>query len=288
MQMHQRSLESSSWIGHVCCAQGVIRALQGQNFAESSPESVVLGWALYFDVMARFSLRHWRVPVVKEIARDLGFNPDKHAECATQYLLARNSFSAKIPELIRHAHPVLGLLSETFVTLTSNHPQYHTKTYQEYLADLKSRLLHIQHSTITACHKEKSENDQSFSAQIELFPIVALIYLERTALNFSGNSIEIHDWTEAGFNLLTSEGAFQWPFAIFILGLEARSDQQRVRILEVLERASRYFSHMHVRVINALIQQSWIQDDLADGEETDYARKLNLIVSVSKAIPSFC
>jgi hypothetical protein len=166
--------------------------------------------------------------------------------------------------------------------------QYHTAEYQVYLTNLKLALQNLEEDdTLAESLGQTRTPPASKLPQIELYRIAALIYLQRTSVNFSGQSEQLDICTTSGFELLKSFSLFQWSFPLFILALEARTDERRILCLRLFDQASHHLYHRHIPIIRCLVERSWIQDDLKPGEHLDYLRKLNLVMSVSTIIPCF-
>ncbi|KAL9115145.1 MAG: hypothetical protein Q9227_000939 [Pyrenula ochraceoflavens] len=287
LQVQQTSENSSQWIGHICGAKDVIKAVQEESHAPGSDSSIILGWVYYCDVLARFCLRHWRTPMVKHTANALGFDPTKSRDCAIQYLIARTSFSWTIPNITNHCHPVLACLSEICDTLLYPwDPLYHADGYQYSLEKLQSNLMNME---ITGPDPEPSPQPplESVGQILELFRLAGLVYLERASKNFSGQSTELNQWAEKAFSIFSELQYCRHPFPIFIFGCEAHDDDRRMVILDLITRTEQ---HPHIRNLQdtrELLQSAWIHEDLEVDREVEYIRKLNLVLSSSDVVPSF-
>lgn len=281
--MTQITLDCSQWVGHICCAQGVAKVLESETFEPGSDESLILGWALYYDVLARFSIRHWRTPAVRHVAKELGFDPKGSNFCALQYLLARDSFAMRLPNLALHGHPMLGLFSEVCETaILSADVRYHDEEYRASLTNLASRIEHLEFCSHTLALP-------ATLVPLQLFRLATLIYLERVSKNFSGWSSQISEWTAEGFRLLSNKQGTKSPFPVFILACEARTDEHRLTILRVLDENFRLNQayHNHLQTVKTIIQRAWVQDDLLEDGDLEYIRKLNLVISSSNGVPFF-
>ena len=276
---------NSQWIAYICGAKDVIRAVQSETHVAGSDSSVILGWVYYYDVLARFCLRHWRTPMVKHTAKVLGFNPRRSQECAVQYLLARSSFSSEIPNIASHCHQVLGLLSEVCNTVL--YPwgsQYHSDDYREHLRRLEWRLRSVSF-TLTDALTSPHSTDDSLTGVIELFRLAGLVYLERATRNFSGQCTILNQWTEEAFSILSKLDVCRYPFPIFIFGCEAHTDDRRMTVLDLLSRTEQDPHVWNMQDARALVQCAWVQEDLEVDREVEYIRKLNIVLSSRDVIP---
>jgi hypothetical protein len=121
---------------------------------------------------------------------------------------------------------------------------------------------------------------------LELYKLATLTYLERQSTNFSGQSAEIESWTNKAFPLLAQLSGLDQQFPLFILGCEARTDEQRGIILELISRTELVARSRNLQYVAHIIRSSWVQDDLADGI-LDYGEKLGSIFSSMEIVPSF-
>jgi len=121
---------------------------------------------------------------------------------------------------------------------------------------------------------------------LKLYKLATLIYLERQSTNFSGQSAEIESWSDKAFPLLAQLSEFGQPFPLFILGCEARNDEQRDIVLELISRTELVGRSRNLQYIAHIIQSIWVQDDLANWT-LDYRDKLDSIFSSMEIVPSF-
>jgi hypothetical protein len=124
-------------------------------------------------------------------------------------------------------------------------------------------------------------------ATIELFKLAALIYLKRASRNFSGASPQIDAMVERAYVLLDGLEAFNPAFPLLIIGCEARTDERRMRIIEHIERAMKTSSLRSLHGLRNILQQIWVQDDLAVDYELDYLNRLDAVITSYQIMPSF-
>jgi len=72
-----------------------------------------------------------------------------------------------------------------------------------------------------------------------------------------------------------------------ILGCEAHSDEERLLILDLLEKTQDCRKIGDVVGAQRFIEASWAQDDLHGEEELDYVRKFDAVMCMSRYRPSF-
>lgn len=191
------------------------------------------------------------------------------------------------------SHIILWPVADIFQNIVdSSHPQYHSLEYRkdiealehELESILNGRLVNeadrIDFSTLTSGNHRQV-------AILEVYRLAALIYLERASRNFSGTSPKLDAWASAAFELLTVLGICRHGFPIFIIACEARTDEQRIIILDCLEKtqADKYSTGM--QIVKDMIQSAWNLEDLETELEVDYMAKLDVVISGCETMPSF-
>jgi hypothetical protein len=283
--MQQTTGKNSSWIGYVSGVKQVIDAVKSAKPVPGCNASFIHGWVYYFDVMARFSFRHWRTDQIKAIANELGFDSNGSNSCAVQYGLVRASFAREIPNISAHAHPIVQLLFEVSDTaMYSTDPRYITTEYQEYLDGLRSRLESV--SSRADTYSSSQDALQHTESLLELTRLAGLIYLERVSRNFSGQSPKIISWTRQGLDILINLESCLCPFALLIIGCETNTDEDRIVILDLYARMEKNPHFRSFLEVKALIQTAWNQQNLAEDHELEYIHKLNLVLSSRDVVPS--
>jgi hypothetical protein len=132
-----------------------------------------------------------------------------------------------------------------------------------------------------------SDLNTAWVATIDLLKLAALIYLKRASRNFSGTSPQIDAMVEKAHVLLDDLESCNLAFPLLIIGCEARTDEQRMRMLNQVERATRTSTLTSLHGLQNILQQIWVQDDLAVGYELDYLKKLDAIISSYQIMPSY-
>ena len=260
----------------------MIHAVQKTEPTEDCGAYDILGWVYYFDVMARFSYRHWRTEHVRAIVDALGSDSNGSGSCRIQSLLARGSFARRVPNISVHAHPVVRLLAEVADTaLYSTDPRYLSIEYQQHLDELRSSL-----ENVSPRSKPSPDGLDSTERPLELTRLAGLIHLERISRNFSGQSAVIESWTTQALSIIAQLDSCLCPFALFIVGCETDKDADRMIILDLyarMETRPYLKSFMEGR---ALIQTAWNMQDLAEDGELEYIQKLNIVMSSRDVVPS--
>ncbi|CAN9145755.1 unnamed protein product [Alternaria alternata] len=181
-----------------------------------------------------------------------------------------------------YAHPLLQLLAEVFETrLYASDPLYHSTVYQQSLDSLKSRLNNIDLVTRDA----EGECDKYYC--LEFTRLAGLIYLERVSRNFSGQSTRLDCWKENALCMLAKLKTSPPSFAMFVVGCEAHTDEERLVMLDFFTRLEQGPYLNSLLEAKGMIQTAWIQHDLKLEGELEYIHKINLVMSSRDVIPSF-
>lgn len=231
----------------------------------------LVGWVEYHTVLARFSIRHWY--------RYEG-EARKGVKTSTVAVAEQGGCQPKKTKDVAHgAHEIVQLMGFLFGTLLSSTDEhFHDEEYEQTLRCLENRISHLETGGV---------DNKSWSATVELLKLSALIYLKRASRNFSGTSSEIDALVERAHCLL--DDVKQAPaFTLLIIGCEARSDEQRKKMLKYAERARKMSSLRSIQQVRDILQKVWIQDDLAvDDYELDYIGRLDTGITSFKMMPSF-
>lgn len=124
----------------------------------------------------------------------------------------------------------------------------------------------------------------------EAFELAMLVYLNRIlGPLFDDQPLRTQQRIGKAFAVLSQLSSCERQFPVFILGCEARTDHQRAIVLDLISRtegnvASRSFKH-----VKLLLEVTWAQDDLVDGQHGDlsYWNKLSSTMSRCADPPCF-
>lgn len=119
-----------------------------------------------------------------------------------------------------------------------------------------------------------------------LYQLSSLIYLDRLSGTLLSQSARTQANIDMAFVIFSGLDSCERQFPVFILGCEARTDAQRVIILELMSKtetksASRTFTYVRI-----LLHAIWEQEDLQD-RNLNYCDKLTATISRCDIPPSF-
>jgi hypothetical protein len=120
---------------------------------------------------------------------------------------------------------------------------------------------------------------------MELYQLAALVYLNRVSEDLLDQSARTQQQIDRAFSIFSELSSCERQFPLFILGCEARTDDQRAIVLDLIARTERGTSSRPIVQVKILIYAMWAQDDLAD-QELNYWDKLSSIISACSIMPS--
>ncbi|KAL3471255.1 fungal-specific transcription factor domain-containing protein [Aspergillus californicus] len=261
-EIHKASCTSGQWQSYIT---GVKQVINASSLGNSPPDELgtLLDWVNYHDALARFTALHWREPPPP--SKSLG---DPQCKELFQVVTDPTPMLRSTPS---EANALLGLLSEG-CDLLSNRQRMLGPEYESALKLLKkSKALFI---------------TDSKNPILEIFHLAILIYLNRATNHAIEPASKTHLRIERAFSLLPTMAACERQFPLFVLACEARTDQERCTILDLLARTGKAVSSRSVALLTRLIEAVWVQDDLATGW-LDYGEKLRAIIGRCPNLPTF-
>ncbi|KAI8663194.1 Zn(2)-C6 fungal-type domain-containing protein [Fusarium keratoplasticum] len=270
---------SGEWLWHIWGAMDTIRAAQLENVSHESDTRHLLDWVYYHGVLSRFAVHHWRhQSLIQSRSNTRGGPP------GDQYLqLSRYRPTLPSPN---PTYAILTLLSEVCETLVD--PRDPRSRHEDYIRRLKELESRIDTVSVTSTSAKLSD-DATFA--VELYQVATRIYLARASQSPWEPPANLDALIETGFSgpsKICTSGCEHF-FPLLILACEARRDDQRVAILNLVERTQRDSRIRTVRGVMDAIQSIWVQQDLhADGDIlVNYLDVMSAGISSTSTIPSF-
>jgi len=121
---------------------------------------------------------------------------------------------------------------------------------------------------------------------LELFQLALLIYLERVTGGSPRQSATIRVRIDRAFALFSQTKALHRQFPLLIIGCEARTDEERMAVLDLISRTDDHTGVCSLQRIKRIIQSLWAQDDLTE-RDLGYADKIKAVCSSNRILPSF-
>lgn len=119
-------------------------------------------------------------------------------------------------------------------------------------------------------HRHPSEHSAGDLDKIhltaELYRIAAILYLRAICPSVDATN-QTSTWLAKAFEVLTRLEVCTSPWPLFVVACESHADQQRIMILRTLDRMDENRNIGNVFVLRELIENYWIQVDLAADSE---------------------
>jgi hypothetical protein len=194
------------------------------------------------------------------------------------------SHISQVPHPASPTHDILDVFGRiVHAVLESHSPMFHSESHRKDLAALESSLTSVD---LGDDHDNSPSGSPGSRSIAELYQLTALVYLERCSGNISSESAKIDKWLQRAWDLLDQIQVCRWPVVHLILGLEARTDEERVRILDLLTPSEKKLRACGMDVAEHMIRMGWVQDDLGT-RYVDYVGKMNMLLSSSSFLPRF-
>lgn len=202
-----------------------------------------------------------------------------------QYLLLNEHIQA-ISSTVPGFEITLQLLSDVcHAVATRPPPAAPAEQLNKHHTNIQTLAWRIQNIDISA-HREKAANSIECARTAELFQQSMLVYLTRV----TGNLLEpVHTTDQRVHQALLTFSQLdicERQFPLFIFGCEARTDDERCVVLELIDRTEKSASSRSLFLVKRLIMSTWVQDDLAGGD-LGYMDKLSAMISCCTIMPTF-
>ncbi|KAF2272616.1 uncharacterized protein EI97DRAFT_406091 [Westerdykella ornata] len=279
-EVHQASSTSGQWL---CYVNGVKKVLDvvcptRYHTVRDEEKSVLLKWVHYHDVLARFALRHWTAaeqPICtgSEAEANGSWNlPITLAEAAGHFDRPTGIATLSVLEILREVCDAVPVVQRLAVMTVGERDDY-----VRHLQALDWRLRNI------------DTGDQSQSAElrdmVNLYRLAVLIYLHRATEDVLGFTATTEKYLDEAFEIFARLEACERQFPLFILGAEARTEEERAVVLELMSRTEGRRSSRLLTYVRALVNAVWTQQDLSGGA-LNYREKITAVISACSIVPS--
>ncbi|KAI1873906.1 uncharacterized protein JN550_003175 [Neoarthrinium moseri] len=277
------SESSGEWLWYIRGAMEIVQsALLVQHVNESDIGSL-LDWVYYHHAVSQFATFHWRHKSVVLSATDAAT-----ADLGGNRLLPFAKESPVSPSP-RPTYAILNLLSEVCDTLLDpSDPASHDERYKDRLKALEWRIRNLPPASPPQ-DATSLETSADVQLPVELYQTATLVYLLRASQSPWEPPADLDSVIDRAFAGPIQAPACEHFFPMFILACEARTDEQRVAILDLLDRTERNDHMRSMKGFRAEIQSFWVQQDLnADSDLVlNYVGVMKAVVSSNKALPSY-
>ena len=171
--------------------------------------------------------------------------------------------------------------------LDCNDPEFGSEQHIETLDRLERRLKYATQYIEDGNAPDQTQQDERAVRIAELYRLAGLIYLYRGAQRLPPGSSKVKTVVNAAFETAARLEACDRAFPIFIIGCEARFDEERLQMLDLVRKTQASGTVGNIAQAQQLMEAVWRQDDLDTENEMDYVKVLEAVISMSRELPSF-
>lgn len=169
--------------------------------------------------------------------------------------------------------------------LDRDDPRYLCETHANTIRSIEIRTRAIKQRLSSLGNDDTGES--VFRANTaELYRLATLIYLGRVARAEPRDSEVTKEPIVQAFTLLRNLTFCERPWPLFVVGLEAHTEEQRGTVLAVLRESLRRRPMGSMVLASRMIREAWAQQDL-QAVDVDPLTLYGLIISRNRVPPSF-
>lgn len=193
--------------------------------------------------------------------------------------------------------PIAGCSLELLDLLCRVIDAVHERDDPEYLSESHVKLLHClelrlrgikqHHSGVFPAQSSGEEDAENSEKVAELYRLATLIYLFVIA---KGDPIGFEDTKQAidkAFGILQMVECCERPWPLFIIGMVAQTEDQRLHLLTVFDKSLALQSSGSMALANRMIRDAWVRQDLSQNGELDLFKLFSRVISRNRVPPCF-
>jgi hypothetical protein len=169
--------------------------------------------------------------------------------------------------------------------LSPDDPRYFSVEYISWLGNIENQLISIREQLQQRVALPDFNGDSESFAVRELFVLAILVYFTKKSTKLIGSSSKTNEWIESAFQILSEIEHCNKPFPLFIFGLEARTDNKRALILDLIDCTAEKFNGRGLVAVRNLLVKSWVQYDLHAGDYLRQGRDMCSFLSICNFVP---
>ncbi|KAI0444121.1 fungal-specific transcription factor domain-containing protein [Xylaria telfairii] len=255
------------WTAYIRGVKCIIIAEALSSADRDSDFQVLADWAAYHESLGYFSVTHWTRDGIEHPTGDF---------CAAGLYIRADHLKA------------INLLEETYNAVSAKRSKQRSEDEQaDYLRYLRILDFNIRQTLLS---NVAHGNDTNTQLVTELFNLALLVYLRRATSDLLPEMVgETDQHIQNAFSIFRNLEFCDRQFPLFVLGCEARCEEDRVVFLDLVSRTQGRSQAAPLAQVETLVMASWAQSDLSDhaGLKLDYVEKLNALISSCKVMPTF-
>lgn len=154
----------------------------------------------------------------------------------------------------------------------------------------KKLALEVERELNSSDTARKASPDTTEGRIVEIFRLSILVYLSRFTATDTSSDAYNTDRIDTAFTMLSQLGSFPYPFPLFVMGLEAHSDERRRIIVHLMANTQSKELVSSTIFGGGIMRSVWVQDDLDAGRLPDgfgYTDRIDSHISSQPALPVF-
>ncbi|PTB63016.1 hypothetical protein BBK36DRAFT_1171822 [Trichoderma citrinoviride] len=266
-----------SWSIFFCGTKRIVNLVTKTDDTFFGDEALIIDWIFYHDVMYKFSIRHWREK-----------NKDQIQLASQRKVLSKAVFSPErqvIAPILGCSLELLDLLCQTIDAVHEpGDPDYQSESHLKLVRSLEIRLKYLQQRQSSVAPFDSPESTQETTVA-ELYRQAAIIYLLRMAKGEPESAKCVLQAVDQAYETLNRLEYCERPWPLFVIALEARSEEHRRDMLRVLKGSLARRPLGSMALVNRMIPDAWTQQDLR--ESVDPFTLYGMIISRHRVPPCF-
>lgn len=227
-------------------------------------------WFLYHEILGYFSqplLHGTRGPASLQLLHDTNFDKS--------LIIGSLGCSVEVMEIISYANG-LRAIELRGESADYNAEERARRADEWYLYESKVQSLQQRLDPLDA-HRLPQQERTRILTTAELYRIAAFLYLQRTG-DCTHNQDLRSMYLEQAFQALSNLEVCTSPWPLFVVACETENDQQRILILQTLDRMDDERRIGNVFVLRDIIESFWKQQDLqADSGRVSHSKWWNVV-----------
>ncbi|CAH0022507.1 unnamed protein product [Clonostachys rhizophaga] len=286
-EIHIISETTGSWLIYLCGAGKIVKTMNLESYSErGEPVTVdLLAWVHYHGILAEFSIFHWRHGVIESLyGKEFGLDKPLELPCDKLRRVRQLHFSTAHP-----SHAILCLLAEACYSLYEYQELVLTsEEYYSKLSDLRRRT-ETMHIALQPKDGFSAEESLDLTETTSLLQLAILIFMHRITegpLQRDPDGLTV--WQDRAFTIIRRIDTCRHLFPLFIIGIEALTDERRADFLNLIKRTEEKINVRNLDTFQETIVGIWNQEDLSADESwgISYTHKISGVISSSKFLPS--
>ncbi|KAI1344864.1 fungal-specific transcription factor domain-containing protein [Xylariaceae sp. FL0016] len=257
-----------NWNVHLYGSQNILNQLANIHGGQLAYRFLYT-WFLYHEILAGFSqpFQQWSNPVSLRLLGDDRFD--------TSVIIGSLGCSVEVMEIISYVNGLrAGELRGDTTTLSNEEQARKTEVWnmvENKITSLRQRL-----DPAEASRLPPQEHTRTL-ATAELYRIATFLYLQRAGNSSSPPELR-SGYLQQAFAILSSLDVCTSPWPLFVIACETETDDQKIEILQALDRMDERRHIGNIFVLRNIIESFWKQELLQ--ADTSRPQSLNWWVTV--------